>query len=1289
MSFPTSKTPSLFNRIGVASVACSFSMFTGLATAGPLDIATNALEIATGVEPNVMVLNDDSGSMNWSIMISGTNQGRYFIDGPGDTDSYLYVQDDPENSANSVLASQQALDRQVTDAGAVDWTALGYPVAQWQGVWRVRNHNFNTIYYNPEIQYKPWAGVDDSGTPFGNANPAAARTDPYQTGRTTFNLTVNNVFNSRMPRGGTDHFVPENLYPSHYYTWTDTDGDGAVDFDDAHSLIEIRTAGACSVGATCPATFARTGVREDCGGDGMATSTTVCTAAQELQNFANFYSYYRRRELTTKAAITTVLDQETSIRVGMATINNVSNNRIQVESMNLDASSGNKRDLFDAIYETQSSGGTPLRQNLERVGQYFACGSGNIFGTAASTPGNNNCPVESSPAGECQQNYAILMTDGFYNGNNPNVNNADGDGAGGTAQGPFDGASFGDNRTNTLADVAMHYYERDLHSTLADDVPTTTRDRNRYNGNVVSFETMHQHMATYTVGLGVAGTLGSNPTDVSVGPPNFVNPVATGWPTPVNNNATTIDDLRHAAWNGRGDFLSAADPSALTDSLSDIFSEIQAGTGAASSVAFNTQNLESGALVFRAFFDTNLNTGSLIAQDVDLLGNISPTIRWDAATELDGRAGVATDNRDIITFDPDTSLGIPFRWASLNATQQNDLNLPAATGGDIATAPDPLGEKRLNYLRGQTENEGSSLLLGEFRTRETVAGKLGDIVHSAPVFVGAPPFQFRDNVPYPDTAGELYSEFASASGSREEIVYIGANDGMLHGFSALDGSEKFAYVPNILFPELSKLTDPDYVHQYYVDLSPAINDVYIQPATGTNAGDQSWNTVIVGGLGTGAPGYFALNVTDPTDFTNESTAASNVLWEFTQADDVGATVTNNDLNLGVPISRPLMALSNIVDGSGMNRWVVIFGNGYNSASVDGDAELYVAFLDGGIDGTWTRGVDFFKLSTGVGKAESADTTTPNSLGGVRGIDIDQNGTVDIVYAGDYQGNVYRFNLTGTTVADTIATGNNPVQKLFTATYDSAAGPVQPITNRPVVIKHPTEDGFIVILGTGSYFTNSDITTPGSQTLQSIYGLWDDFTAGDDSINEVDYARLQEQTLANASTVEGFTTRTLTNIIFNWGHTGGSRKEGWVINLDVVDGGGVEFPGERAVRNFLVRGGIGFVNSVIPRSTLACTTGPGGFEYAFNPETGGSGIVPVFDLNNDGNFDSDDNVDGVDSADNIVSGTRFDKSTPTDSSFIGNRKVTQTSDQGIRSVGTNTGADSASGRHSWREIEVDL
>jgi len=1250
------------------SISFGFGLTSTALLAGTLNISNNALEIADGVEPNVMFLADDSGSMDWGGSTSERNGvfhlpedtgGVYYYTHPAPgaggaapaTNSFFWVMPDPEFLADQGLAAPQG------------------------GAWRTWNHNYNGIYYNPNVEYTPWKGQNIDGVPFANMPPTAALYDPYKPANGSLDLTddVDYVTDCTLAACGaigalTGTFTVTDFYPARYYEWTDDNpANGTIDAADTHTLVEIR--------AGSP-NFTRNGTRTDCGGDGLATSTTSCTASQEMQNFANWFSYYRKRDLTAKNGFSKVVEPSTNARVGYATLHNNNNVRIQVESMNVSIFSGAKLELMDRMLNTRPGGGTPLRDRLNDVGRYFECSGGDIFGNGSSSPGNTNCPIEASPAGECQQNYTILSTDGFWNGGDAGVGNADNDGAGGAANGPFDGASFADGTAETLADVAMHYYERDMHASLSDDVPTTATDKSRYTANVVDpFDTMHQHMATYTIGFGVAGTLNANP-------PNATNAFA--WPAATNgsSDASKIDDLRHAAWNGRGSFLDASSPEELVDSLQTIFDEIQAGTGSASAVAFNTQDLQSGSRVFRAFFDTNFNTGSLVAQNISITGVISPIENWDAANELDGKTDESTDSRNIVTYDPNASSGIPFQWTSLNTTQQNQLKVPTIT--DNPPTPDELGENRLNYLRGQTENEGPNVNTGEFRARPVVAGKLGDIIHSAPVFVGPPPFVDRDDAPFPDTTGNLYSEFADARDGRREVVYIGANDGMMHGFDANSGEEVLAYVPNSIFASISELTVPDYTHRYFVDMTAAINDVYITPASGTNAGVQSWNTVAVGGLGVGGPGYFALNLTDPTALNTETSTATNVMWEFTQADDVGGPA-NNNLNLGAHVREPVIAMSNVDGPGGQKRWVALFGNGYNSASTDGDAELYVVFLDGGLDGAWTYGSDFIKLSTGNGKAESVDGTTPNGLGAVQAIDTNGDGTVDVVYAGDYQGNVYRFNLNSTTVGGIASAANKPVQKLFTASYNDSGVP-QPITNRPAVIRHPNLDGYIVVIGTGSYFTVEDTT---STDIQSIYGLWDDFVDPSDNIVPVNYSKLQEQMFMNAADTNNLTVRTLTDIAFDYGTTG-QRKQGWVIDLDVISGGSVEFPGERAVRNFLLRGSFVFVNTVIPKSDSACTTGPGSFTLGFNPVTGGSGEATVFDTNDDGIFDADDNVDGVDDANNVVSGIRSDKSTLTDSSTIGRNLVSQGSDKSISKIGINTEdpGKGTLGRHSWREIEIN-
>ncbi len=1234
------------------ALACAVSLLLGLsataASAGPLNLSNNALEVIVGVEPNIMIVNDDSGSMDWEVMSKDYANGGRFTgtqpDGssPAGSGSVKHRDSNDDGAANCGFNSGTFHGYlYIVEFGSNTYGDNGNDCNTADDeAWRIRNSDFNPMYFDPNKVYLPWEGVDINGNPYTDIDIHNAPDNPYNP-QETIDLTRHNSNWG----GGTTRFESDRDGDGQpdgfrYYTWQDLDGDGLFD-------------------------------------DGEETEHKIRDeSAAVQQNFANWFGYYRKRDLTAKAAFSAAVKPAETARIGYATINNNAGNRIRVASMNVSPASGSKRALLDELFKTRPSNGTPLRQALRNTGRYYDCASGDIFGSmGASTPGSANCPVlASADGGQCQQNYTILMTDGFWNGGTPGVGNTD------AGSGDFNGGAYADTFSNTLADVAMYYYKTDLHA-LSDEVPTTARDIAGYLGSTTPFETMHQHMATYTVGFGVDGTITADPA----------NPAAPfSWTDPSASNAGKVDDLRHAAYNGRGQFLSANDPVGLAKAMSDIFTDIAKSTGTATAVAFNTQEVEAGSLVFRASFNTKTNKGDLQAHAVTVdpvTKNVvvNKAITWSAAKELDKKVASSSDTRAIITY-KDTgsasSAGIPFRWPSLTAgagSQQALLDAPQPA--NVPAATNTFGDERLDYLRGQSANEGSSYADGEFRARSAVAGKLGDIVHSTPVFVGKPQFYGRNGGAFPQAAGKTYAEFVTAKKNRNEVTYVGANDGMLHAFDTSDGSEVFAYVPNLVYQKLSHLTDPDYTHEYFVDLTPAVNDAFFTPATGgTNSGTLSWNTVLVGGLGAGGKGYYALNVTEPADLDTESSAAKNVLWEFTEADDGG--VGNSDL--GFTFSQPLISMSNAVDGSGNQKWVVIFGNGYNSTSTNGDAALYVLFVEGGQDGVWTADADFIKISTGKGKAESSDGSTPNGIGGVRGVDSDGNGTVDYVYAGDLQGNLYRFDLSGLTPAGWKTTP----EIIFQARYDPlGVNKIQPITTTPIVVPHPTDPGLIVIATTGSWMTTDDAT---STDIQSIYGIWDDLSNNPLVTVENATNQLVEQVFTNQINKEhGYTVRTLTNNAVNWKNTGAAKfkVKGWHIDLDLPAAGTlapVEYPGERAVRNLQLRGGLLFVNTIIPRATNACTAGAGGFELGFDPYTGGSGSKIVFDLNGDRSFSKLDNVNDTVGDANIVTGIRFDTDTPTDSAFIGNQRMTQEGDD-IRSFGTNTDGNTGEGRTSWREI----
>ncbi len=1158
------------------AITLFLAVSAGQLNAAPGTLAQTPLYLNTAVEPNIVFLSDDSGSMDWTLMTPEDN-GIIYLNGL----PYYYSLPAPDNEFFWTVASEEHM---VNNMGVAP-PALG--------IWRARNSDYNKMYYNPAVTYKPWKGVDNNGNPFVDSPPTAALINPFDPGAGTIDLTSLTNYLTDYP--GFGEFIVLNYYPARYYTWTDSNGNGLVDPDDAHTLVEITNT-PTPMTPVPPATYTGSIARTDC------VAAPICTYAEEIQNFANWFTYYRKREYSAKNAIGSVVADINFGRVGYGTLHNNNGVNIPVASMNSDPASGNKRSVLDNIYNTDSSGGTPLRANLRDIGRYFECDSGNFFGVSGS-----NCPIlPASEGGMCQQNFTIVMTDGYYNGWNPSLPEANADGDNNTS---YDGGSYGDIFSNTLADVAMHYYERDLAPSLSDEVPTTPGVD----------EASHQHMVTYTVSFGVFGTLDpddsktpGNPSDTDPNDPGF------NWPDPASGNLEKIDDLWHAAYNGRGLFLSAQDPESLSKALSDALADVTDRTSSAAAVAFNSTTLGTDTAVYLAQFNSSTWKGELYSYDLDpLTGAVSSIPNWQASSMLDAKDPAT---RFIITLNKDTGAGITFDiLGNLSTAQKTDLN----TGP--AGVPDGLGQARIDYLRGDRSNEGTGY---NFRLRSSV---LGDIVHSNPVYVGPPQMGYPDASPF-GTGSDAYSGFKSAWKNREGVIYIGANDGMLHGFRESDGEEVLAYIPHALFSSASDrglhyLTDPAYIHRYYVDLSPTVSDVRIKT---TPSGAVSWRTILIGGLRGGGRALFALDVTDPAQFKS-SKADDIVLWEFSSDDDP---------DLGYTYSKPSIALMN------NGQWAAVFGNGYNDTG-DGEAKLFILFLEGGLDGTWTPGADYIEITT----------KAVDGLSTVNLIDLDGNGTADRAYAGDLNGNLWVFDLSSSNSASwdvAYKAGPNP-KPLFST-------PGQPITAKPVAAKQTVnvtgsnDPNIMVFFGTGQYLVDGDRLTT---STQSFYGVWDH---GKSNITRSD---LLAQPLTQVTSTSRVTTDTMVDY---------KTQDGWYIDLT---------PGERVVVNPKIRGEYVFFNTLIPE-TAPCTFGGDGWLMVVRQVNGGTPEDPVFDINNDFEVDENDRVDDGGTM-RAPAGIRFTEGLPAESNFLSDNQYTPGSTGNLVQKTVDAGLGIDEGRLSWQEL----
>jgi type IV pilus assembly protein PilY1 len=568
-----------------------------------------------------------------------------------------------------------------------------------------------------------------------------------------------------------------------------------------------------------------------------------------------------------------------------------------------------------------------------------------------------------------------------------------------------------------------------------------------------------------------------------------------------------------------------------------------------------TNYSDDGSYVYLSDFYPAKWGGSLKKYGVILDSNGLPRIAemaiWDASDILTGvnqqTAFPMADNRKIYTsrIQSDNSLTtIEFKWNNLNSEQKSMLNMSPANG-----KKDGLGEGRLDYLRGtRSLEQGKSG--GIFRVRERI---LGDVVSSNTVYVGPPVKSIQ---------GADHHQFYETHKNRIKAVYVGANDGMLHAFDADNGRELFSYIPNGVFSALNQLSHPGYVHRPYVDGALSVSDAI------TSGG---WKTILASSMGGGAQGVFALDVTNPSDFVS----GAGVLWEFTDSDDS---------DMGNQMGTPVIAKFKVGTTNGISdyRYFVVVSSGLNNYKDDGTGKydasgsgaLFLLALDKSPSAKWERNVNYFKFKTPILHASNQNGLSTPALA------IGNNGAVRYVYAGDLQGNLWRFDFNGAAPWSHARFGDVPV---FTA-KDSSGNP-QPITTQPKIVFAPG-GGYVMLFGTGKYLEESDVM-PDSFKTQSFYGIYD---TPQKSNGVAGRRQLESRTLVNRD--DGFK---IIGNEFAYG-AGPSDKQGWYV--DFPDS---ERTGERSVTNPVTVYGKLFFNTLVPDATR-CDKGAGR-SYSMDALTG--------------------------------------------------------------------------------------
>ncbi|AGX87178.1 pilus assembly protein [Candidatus Symbiobacter mobilis] len=915
--------------------------------------------------------------------------------------------------------------------------------------------------------------------------------------------------------------------------------------------------------------------RTDCAGN-------VCTWEEEKQNYANWKLYHSTRVELARTGIGLAFQPLTStFRLGWGTINWLESKKVLHAGVSL-FTTERKQAFYDWLYgsSTNATGDTPNRLAMHYVGRYFSRSDSNgpwgsmpDFESTSTDPSTTGGTEPKSDHATCRRSNMLLMTDGYWNGAAPNPTLGNVDKTTGPSITSVTGSTYQytpaypykDETSNTLADVAMKYWVNDLRTDLTNNIPAISGIN----------EAFWQNVSFYGIGLGIYGTLPQTQATLAS--------LASGdilWPVATADSPSAIDDMWHAAINSRGQFLNAADSDSLSEAIEKMMTAINKLSSSQSGVAVSTANLVDGTRKYTPQYTTGSWVGNVTAR------NLNPVTGNEVSTAWQVESVDAVSGDPLSTLPDPNDRNIVVGTGSTTSPKAVEFKLAAmTTAGLTSRMTGTVDAALIDYLRGSAAEEGD---FGRFRTREA---RLGDIVNSSPMLVKKGVDLQYDKLPSGVPGASSYREFVLGNSTNlEGVLFVGANDGMLHAFrdgttSTPDdaGTEIFAYVPYAVLPQLHLLADKAYAHRYYVD-GPLME-------TASYDGTQ-WRNLLLGTSGAGPKSIFALNVTDPLAMT-----ADSVLWEITPARTGFAQLGHilTDLQAGLLPS---------------GDWVAIFGNGYMSAN--GSARLYVV-----------------NLNTGALLKEIVAENGPgNGLGGVR---IVRNNYQQVVgaYAGDLKGNLWKFDLSGPAASD---------WKLgFEGQPLLAVGNTKPITAAPAVLLRPNPytpneaptTGYLVVVGTGKFFETSDISTTDQQTA---YGIWDSQPFGSavasTGIPQTGTGNLVQQTISEAQTlsrtvvnsdlstsVQDVTYYSVSRNAVNW-----ATKRGWYIDLPHT-GERVVYPLEGLLGRYIA------VDAISPSnvsSNVCAQSGQGtGYVYIIDGLTGAGPGEQVLDTNGDGTINSED------------------------------------------------------------------
>ncbi|MBD8871987.1 PilC/PilY family type IV pilus protein [Rhodanobacter sp. DHB23] len=1276
--------------LGHLAITCVLVCAAGVgpAMADAVTVDQSPLIIQRSLPPNVVLMLDDSGSMDydympdWGYMTSSTGNGK------------------PTNE-------------------------------------QARNSAINGTYYNPAVTYTPPPKAD--GTSYPNSPGLAnAYKDGFRDTSTTdvtryssssqgtlqyytsFTVPVPSAYAAKLgcqPGDGSPLTTGNNkgmcqrgtgknatYYAPNYYSCNTGDGNPDANNQCATTTNTSKYFFTYTTGSGNTRNYV--GQTGDCAllaATNPSAASACSDSADVQQNVANWFSYYRKRILMAKSGLMnsfSTLDK--TFRVGFGSIDGGNVNGLgndtylfttaagnstyktglaQVAPFG-DGSSGTQKAKFWAwVNDIPPTGSTPLQMALDAVGKYYQ--------TDQPWKGMNSDPDYTTAAASnqlaCRQSYTILTTDGFWNGSTPsNIGDVDG-GNGPTIKGT-------NNQSYAYASALPYADSGQTSDVVSSQTPTcnsgytfqtsgankgkclkgsnTTATPNcgsgySYNPTSLMCEKVVTKGVTYSDTLadvamkywmtdlqpGIDNEVPTNTEDLAFWQHMTTFTLGMGFDA-TDGTGTVLDTDRMArifAWaNGNSSkaISGFSWPKPSSDSIANIADLAHAavnGHGGFFS-AKDPDGFAQGIKEALKRASERVGTGASLAANSTQLqtGTVAYQANyWTAKWKGDLKSLAVDSTTGTIANSPSWTASGNLPTAA--SRRIKTYNSGAAAGSQyVDFAWDKLSKAQQDALLATSMPTGSvftgaglvNYLRGDssqelsnggvFRNRDT---PMGDIVNSQPVYVGAP----NANQFYTEsfTGSSAFAKYASSKGSRAGTVYVAANDGMLHGIDATSGAENFAYLPGaVITAGFGALASPDYggavAHGFFNDGELTVADVYM-------GNPAAWHTVLVGSTGRGvARAVYALDVTDPANVA--------LLWERSAGDGLA-----NSGYIGQMVGKPVIAQT--ADGT----WSVLVGNGYNSTAGK-SALLQFALADGSLNVHDTSGTS--------GLAAPAVWMDPSG-----------NGVSTTAYAGDAGGNVWSFTLnTSTGTSDTATPGSAGV-KIFTAMDGN--NKAQPVTAGLLVGKDPKTGNTWVFFGTGSYLNSADLS---DTSVQSWYGLI--VQSGTTGLAVTSGMTRGANLVKRSITAETSNARAVTTLAEAAADKVAiDGKSGWYIDL-VSPVSGAE--GERMVTPSQFQGNLLLGTTRIPKASDPCNPSGKGWIMAVDPFTGTNPSQAFFDVNGDGKIDADDLVDGKPAA-----GLGF-SSLPNNPIFVGSSMLTSF-DNGSTSSTQTSSSTGVPLRVSWREL----